>query len=45
MIIDVIRRKRQVVEETGGVNTVMIQEEDEDMETALFVGVRSADTQ
>ena len=45
VIIDLIRRKRQVIEETGGVNTVMIQEEDEDMETALFVGVRSADTQ
>ena len=45
VIIDVIRRKRQVVEETGGVNTVMIREEDEDMETALLAGVRSADTQ
>ena len=32
-----------MVEETGGVNTVMIQKEDEDMETALLVGVRSVD--
>ena len=45
VIIDVIRRKRQLVEETGGVNTIMIREEDEDMETALLAGVRSADTQ
>ena len=45
MIIDVIQRKRQVVEETGGVNTVMIREEYEDMETTLLAGVRSADTQ
>ena len=45
VIIDLIRRKRQVIEETGGVNTVMKREEDEDMEIALLVRVRSADIQ
>ena len=45
VIIDVIRRKRQVVEETGGVKTFMIQEEDEDIETTVLAKIWSADTQ
>ena len=39
VIIDAIWRKREVVEEMSGVNTVAIWEEGEDIEIALLVRV------
>ena len=41
VIIDAIRRKRQVTEETRGVKAIKIQE-NVDMEAALLAGVRGA---